>query len=418
MRPERAGGGENDGLGGGPDSRLLIFNAGSSSLKFGVFDSRDAQRVLLRGAVREIGHARGSFECGESVENVGRISTVAEAAELILDRLSGEQGASRLPPDNIAATGHRVVHGGGYFFGPTLLDEHATQRLESLTHLAPLHNPHALAVLERTRRRFPDVPAIAEFDTSFFQDLPDFVRTYAIPSDWSRQFDIRRHGFHGIAHQYMYEQLRAGAAGASARVISLQLGQGCSAAAIADGRPIETSMGFTPLEGLVMGTRSGDVDPGVLFYMTRYGGCRWQDLEEALNKQSGLLGISGISDDIRKLLELESRQHAEAALALSVFCHRLVKYIGAYSAVLGGVDAIVFGGGIGENSAAIRERICSTLQWLGLQLDAEANERCIGQAGEISSATSAVVVRVVAVDEESVIAAAAQDVLGRRAGQA
>lgn len=393
-------------------SYLLVFNAGSSSLKFGVFDNSRQLRPHLRGALRDIGRPNPSLELGDAAEDVGEVASVADAAAIVLDRLADGIDDIRLTAGKVAATGHRIVHGGGYFAGPTRLDPSALAKLRSLTHLAPLHNPHSLAVLDCVQERFPDAPAVAEFDTSFFNDLPDTARTYAIPFEWADCHEVRRYGFHGIAHQYMSGQLesRRRAAAKTERLLSLQLGQGCSVAAIRSGRPVETSMGFTPLEGLVMGTRCGDLDAGVVFYMAQHG-CNWGELEELLNRESGLLGLSGESDDVRKLLELESRQHAGARLALAVFCHRIIKYLGAYAAVMGGVNSIVIGGGIGENSPDIRARICAGLSWLGLELDSEANEHCVGKDGRISSEASTIDVHVIEVDEEPVIAAATQAVL-------
>jgi acetate kinase len=385
---------------------LLVFNAGSSSLKFGVFEYSSELRSCVRGALRDIGRSHSILAIGDTEEEVAKVATVADAAALLLDRAADGIGGIRLTKDNVAATGHRVVHGGEFFAAPVRLDSSALQKLESLAHLAPLHNPHSIAVLDFVQSRFPGVPAVAEFDTSFFHDLPDVVQRYAIPAEWTDRSAVRRYGFHGIAHQYMSEQLQARARPAGpGRVVSLQLGQGCSAAAICNGRPVETSMGFTPLEGLVMGTRSGDIDAGVLFYMAQQG-CEWRQLERILNRESGLLGLSGASDDIRELLELESQQHAGATLALAVFCHRIVKYLGAYAAVMGGIDSIVFVGGIGENSPVIRARICAGLRWLGLELDDVTNTSCVGGSEKISTDSSSITVHVIRVDEEAIIAAA------------
>jgi acetate kinase len=248
----------------------------------------------------------------------------------------------------------------------------------------------------------------AVFDTAFFRDLPEHARVYAIPHDWRRSYGIRRYGFHGIAHAYLHSRHRALTRRRTVptRVVTLQLGQGCSAAALLDGRAVESSMGYTPLEGLVMGTRPGDLDPGVLLRLMR-GGLDADALERALNRESGLLGLSHSSSDMRDLLEREAAGDPRAALALGVFCHRVRKYIGAYAVVLGGLDAVLFGGGIGENAPVIRARICAGLEWLGVDLDPNANAAGVGAELEISAATSAVEVYVIRVREEEAIARAA-----------
>jgi acetate kinase len=311
----------------------------------------------------------------------------------------------RLTQDNLQGSGHRVVHGGEEFFAPVRVTVSVFDALKSLSTLAPLHNPPALAVMQAVGERFPSLPLVAVFDTAFFHDLPQSVRTYAIPSEWTRRHGIRRYGFHGLAHQSMAQQLPGAVASpaALARVVSLHLGQGCSAAALRNGRPVETSMGFTPLEGLIMGTRPGDLDAGVLLYLSRMGySCR--EIDEALNRRSGLLGLSAQTSDMRELLELESKGHAGAALALAAFYHRIHKYLGAYTAVLGGLGALALGGGIGEHSPAVRERICLGLGWLGLQLDTAANADCVGKAGRISATSSSIEVHVLPVEEEVLIA--------------
>jgi acetate kinase len=391
---------------------LLTFNAGSSSLKFGLFDCQDGPTSRLRGAVRDIGRARAIFTAGDRSEDAGRIDSAADAASLLLDRIADGIDGIRIDVGNLAATGHRVVHGGAHFAKAVRIDRITFEKLESLNHLAPLHNPHALAVIKAVQEHFPDVPSAAEFDTAFFHDLPETARSYAIPSGLAERYGIRRYGFHGLAHQYMSLQLDACARNGrqTARVLSLHLGQGCSVAALRDGRPVETSMGFTPLEGLIMGTRSGDIDAAILLYLAHQGHPP-DELEDLLNRKSGLLGLSGESDDVRKLLELESQQHAGAGLALAAFCHRINKYLGAYAAVLGGIDTIVIGGGIGENSPVIRARICAGLKWLGLVLDPEANAACVGVPERISTAASKIEVHVIPVDEESLIAKAAWNVL-------
>jgi acetate kinase len=392
---------------------LLVLNAGSSSLKFEVFSAADRLVSRLVGSVSGIGRSESQLAlAGRDEERIGGFAGAGDAAALILERLCAGVDGVALTADNVVASGHRVVHGGEAFSAPVRVTASVFDALRSLSHLAPLHNPQALAAMQAVGDRFPAVPMVAVFDTGFFHDLPESVRTYAVPAEWTRRYGIRRYGFHGIAHEYMAKQLPnvIAAPEALGRVVSLQLGQGCSATALRHGRPVETSMGFTPLEGLVMGTRSGDVDPGVLLHLARLG-LGWRELDETLNRGSGLLGLSGASDDVRELLELEAERHPGAMLALAAFYHRLHKYLGAYAAVLGGLDAVVFGGGIGEHSAEVRARICAGLGWLGLELDSEANAACLGRAGRISARGSRIEVHVMSVDEEPLIADAALGVL-------
>jgi len=388
---------------------LLVLNAGSSSLKFAVFAAdSDGPRRVIDGAVRDIGRERSSFECGEHRERREGVADVRSAAEMVLAHLFDESGGPELRAAELAATGHRVVHGGDRFFAPVRVTLSAFDALKSLAPLAPLHNPLALTVMEAVGERFPNLPIVAVFDTAFFHDLPETARRYAIPAKWSDVHAIRRYGFHGIAHQHLAQVLARN--GAGRRAVTLHLGQGCSAAALLDGHPVDTSMGFTPLEGLVMGTRSGDLDAGVVLHLARSGHA-WKEIEEGLNRRSGLLGLSGISDDVRDLLAREAEGHSGAKLALDVFCMRIRKYVGAYAAVLGGLDAIAFGGGIGENSPEIRERVLRPLAWLGIELDDGANASCTGRETRISTERSAVSVHVVPVDEEPIIARAILDVL-------
>jgi acetate kinase len=392
---------------------LLVFNAGSSSLKFELFDTASGLPSRLKGAVSDLGRrpvlTLGSVRDGERLEELGG---AGEAAALILDRLAAGVEGVRVGADSLLGSAHRVVHGGDAFSAPVRVTVSVFDKLKSLSNLAPLHNPPALAVMQAVGARFPSLPMAAVFDTAFFRDLPASARTYAIPSDWTRHFGIRRYGFHGLAHEHMHRQLQSAAASPAAlgRVVSLHLGQGCSAAALRNGRPVETSMGFTPLEGLIMGTRPGDLDPGIVPYLERMG-LSVREIEDGLNRHAGLLGLSGASDDVRDLLELESRHHEGATLALAAFYHRIHKYLGAYAAVLGGLGALAIGGGIGEHSPAVRARICAGLRWLGLDLDAQANAECVGKAGRISSTASAIEVHVIPVDEEPIIAAAALPVL-------
>jgi acetate kinase len=294
------------------------------------------------------------------------------------------------------------------------VDEKVAERIDALRELAPLHNGPALDALTACRERLGDVPTVAVFDTAFHSRMPEHASRYAIPHDLARRHGIRRFGFHGIAHRYLVERYATISAKAlsDTRVVSLQLGNGCSAAAVDGGRSVDTSMGFTPLEGLVMGTRSGDLDPALVGWIARAEGVDVEEVEEWLNRRSGLLGLSGRSGDVRELMEAEAGGDEGARLALDVFCHRAKKYIGAYLAALGGADAVLFGGGIGENAPEVRARICNGLQPLGITVDDDANDRTIGSEERISSSHSQIDVYVIPVDEGVVMVRAAMALLG------
>jgi acetate kinase len=338
--------------------------------------------------------------------SVGGISDHARAAEVLLDRLLPGAGTAA---NRLVAVGHRIVHGGAQFTGPVRITSDVARQLDSLSELAPLHNPPALTVVRAAAVRYPRVPAYAVFDTTFFSSLPPHAREYALPAEWRYGRGIRRFGFHGLAHEYMTRHARR-LPGGVRRLVTLQLGHGCSAAAVLDGRPVDTSMGFSPLEGLIMATRPGDLDAGVLLELGRRGEA-WSTIGHVLHREAGLKGLSGASGDVRELLELEAHGHEGAILALAAFHHRILKYLGAYTAVLGGLDAIAIGGGIGENAPAVRARICRGLEWLGVELDSAANDEAVGVASRITTARSSVAVDVVPVDEELLIAERVRDSL-------
>jgi len=386
---------------------VLAFNAGSSSLKFELFAVGPPLRSRVRGAVHDLGRQSCSLRFdGGGHEALGGPLDPAEAAKRVLHRLLGGEFGADLAPQRLLATVHRVVHGGAEFAAPVRVTAEVADRLRALASLAPLHNPPAIAVMDAVRARFGSVPLVAVFDTAFFRDLPQHVKAYAVPAHWRERFAIERYGFHGIAHEYLATRVAQLSRRPPRRLLTLQLGQGCSITALADGKPVETSMGFSPLEGLIMGTRPGDLDAGVLLHLARQG-TTWESLEAALYRESGLLALSGATDDMRELLRLEAQGHGGAELAVAAFCHRLCKYIGAYAAVLGGVDAIAFGGGIGEHAPSIRARVCRRLEWLGLGLDEAANERAVGTEARLSTEASALEVYCVPVREEEIMARAA-----------
>jgi acetate kinase len=318
---------------------------------------------------------------------------------------------AHLKKHEIDAVGHRVVHGGARFQDPVCLNDGVITEIDQLSELAPLHNPPCLAAIHETRAQLgADLPMVAVFDTAFHATMPKTASTYAIPHDLAIRYGIRRYGFHGIAHGSMansYAEL-TGTDLLETKLITLHLGNGCSAAAIKEGRSIDTSMGLTPLEGLVMGTRSGDLDPAVMSYVCRKEQVDAETVERWLNERSGLLGVSGLSNDVRLLLKAEAEGNTHAALALDLFCHRARKYIGAYLAVLSGADTVIFGGGIGEHAAAVRTRICQGMEWCGLRLDPSRNEATIGLSpgagARISRDDARLAAYVIAVDEETWIA--------------
>jgi acetate kinase len=341
----------------------------------------------------------------------GRLATMHAARHDTdpADLLAGFMTENRVP--QVQAVVHRVVHGGPRMTAPCVIDDAVEAEIQRLVPLAPLHNPRALEWIDAARRVFGPTPLqVAAFDTALFASLPAVAATYAIPGALQRKYGIRRFGFHGLAHGAMWAAWRelAPSLAEGGRTISLQLGAGCSIAALDCGRPVDTSMGFSPLEGLVMATRCGDLDPGLFAFLCRSEGLAPEALEARLNDESGLLGLSGESAEMRVLLESSS---AAARLAIDVYCYRARKYIGAYCAALGGVDGILFGGGVGENAARVREYIVGPLAFLGVALDRDANDAEIGtkQPRCISSESSAVQVWVIPVDEASAMAAAGRE---------
>jgi len=401
--------------------QLLVFNAGSSSLKFDLLElaaGGPAGRVAS-GAFVDAADGSGRFifraAMAPQASPPAAVSTLSGAAEFVLQWLSNRVVHGRDLLDGVAATVHRIVHGGERFRGASVLNEPELEALAELGSLAPLHNPPALSVINAVRRRLgPRTALIGVFDTAYYADLPEAAIRYAVPPRWRTEFGIRRYGFHGMAHRYLCEAARARlqGSGATARIVSLQLGRGCSVTAALGAAPIATSMGFTPLEGLVMGTRSGDVDPGAILHVMERGGMSPADVRRELNERSGLLGLSGRTADMRELLSLELDGDAAAVLAVEVFCRRARHFVAAYMAELGGVDAIVFGGGIGENCPTVRRRILGSLEWAGIELEPLANAACVGVESSIASARSGAAIWVIPVDEASIMAADAAALLG------
>jgi acetate kinase len=392
---------------------VLVVNCGSSTLKFQVIqvmgDATPAvdNKCLVDGSVNRIGQ-KGTIEItvneGDEQSEEVAVKDYVEAMDLALDRL---EALGYLGPNGVAAVGHRVVQGAERFTRPVIIDDSVIQAIDELSGLAPLHNrPSLEAIRSAWDRLGPDVPMVATFDTLFHLTLPDWASQYPIPPELAEKHRIKRFGAHGLAHRYMTERYAAITAKSQneIRLITLQLGSGCSATAVQEGRSVDTSMGLTPLEGLMMGTRTGDIDPSLPGYVARCEKVNIEEVEDWLNKRSGLLGVSGSSQDVRDLLEAEEQGDTRAALALDMFCYRVRKYIGAYLAALGGAEAVVFGGGIGENSPSIRERICAGLEWLGLAIDPALNRSKVGSEGRVSTDTAQIHAYVIPVNEAVIIA--------------
>jgi len=398
--------------------RILVLNAGSSSLKFQLIDTDGAaiaesrDRRLARGQVERIGgQAIVTLAAADAppTKTTAPIRDHAAAVEHVITWLAGpDSGVAIESVAEIEAVGHRVVHGGERFTHSTRIDDEVRRELEELIELAPLHNPHNLRGIAAARSALgTGIPQVAVFDTAFHHSLPDTAYLYAIPYQLYRRHRVRRYGFHGTSHRYVayrYRQL-TGRARENTKIITLHLGNGASACAIDGGKSIDTSMGFTPLEGLVMGTRSGDIDPAILDFVSAKEGLSLHELDSMLNKQSGLLGLSGLTADMRELLA-EEAEHGDrrARLAVDLVCYRVKKYLGSYLAAMNGADAIVFAGGIGENSPDVRARICAEMDWLGISLDPARNASLPGSEGRIDAEGSRVELWVIPTDEELLIA--------------
>jgi len=341
---------------------------------------------------------------------VREFATFEDALGAVVDAF--DDHGPQLGDVEVVAVGHRVVHGGEQFVEPTLVDDDVVAAVEGLVPLAPLHNPANLEGIAVARKLFPDLPQVMVFDTAFHHTIPEVAHTYAVPRAWREEHHIRRYGFHGTSHAYVSREAAAalGRSASETNVIVLHLGNGASATAVRGGESVDTSMGLTPLEGLVMGTRSGDLDPAVLLYLQRNAGATVDELDDLLNRRSGLLGLAG-RGDMRAVIEAAERGEPAARLAFDVYVHRLRHYIGAYLAVLGGTDALVFTAGVGENSAPVRAAALEGLGALGLEVDAAANTRSGGGSRRISPPGAPIDVLVIPTDEEFQIARETASVL-------
>ncbi len=388
--------------------KVLVINCGSSSLKYQLFNMED-ESVLAKGLVERIGiegsmlthQPTGKDKAVMNTDIPNHSVGIKMVLEALTDKAHGVIGSM----SEIAAVGHRVVHGGEKFAGSVLITPEVMQALEDCIEMAPLHNPPNILGINACSEIMPDVPQVGVFDTAFHQTMPAKAFLYGLPYDAYKNYGIRRYGFHGTSHKYVSQQAAElmGRSASELKIITCHLGNGASVAAVKNGQSIDTSMGFTPLEGLVMGTRSGEVDPAILPFLMKKENLTAEQIDSYLNKKSGVLGLSGISSDFRDIEQAAEEGNERAQLALDVFAYRVKKFIGSYTAVMGGVDAIVFTAGVGENDIYMREQICEGLEYLGTAID-KAKNKVRGKNAEISVDGAKVKIFVVPTNEELVIA--------------
>lgn len=402
--------------------KILVINTGSSSIKYKLFDMTH-EKVLASGLAEKIGEEGGLLthkiisEGGEDQKKTikGVIANHREGLRQITDLLVHPEYGVVQDKSEISSVGHRVVHGGETFKAPTIINEEVIAEIKNKIPLAPLHNPSNLAGIEIARSIFPDALQVAIFDTAFHQTIPKKAYIYALPYELYKKNGVRRYGFHGTSHSYVSEKASAylDRPLSDLNMITIHLGNGASMAALKNGKCVDTSMGMTPLEGLVMGTRTGDVDPALPFFLSGHLKMSLDEIDSLLNKESGLKGICG-TNDMREVLERSKSGDDRAGIALDVYTYRIKKYIGAYYAVLGGLDSLIFTGGIGENAPVIRERCCQGLSRLGIELDSKKNNASGAGVREISTSGSEVKVLVVQTDEELKIAQETEKVVNNR----
>src|SRR6266403_4919920 len=384
-------------------TKVLVCNAGSSSFKFSLFDAED--EILLadggidwiRKPTRLVFRRAGQPETQEEL----KLEKHADAAARILDDLQAGLSPALPSLEDLRAVGHRVVHGGERYTSAVRITAEVKRTIEELTELAPLQNPASLGGINAVEKVLPEVPQVAAFDTAFHATLSEAARTYPVPQKWTREWGLRRYGFHGLSHSYCAGRAAQMIDRQDLRTVNAHLGNGASVSAVRHGVCVDTSMGFTPLEGLMMGTRSGSVDPGMLVHLLRHKKLDVNTLDKALNYESGLLGVSGISSDLRQVLS-QLPHNPDARLAVDVYVHRIVRTIGAMAATLGGIDALVFTAGVGERAQEIRKRVCESLGYLGLELDQAANETCKPDA-DIATPASTARILVIATREDLTI---------------
>jgi len=389
--------------------KILTLNCGSSSAKYQLIDTENRAK-LAKGSVERIGMASSIVSIvtadGKDKKLTKEILDHTMAISAIMDLLVDPELAVIGSFDEIDAVGHRVVHGGEEFKGSMLITKAVKDKLKENIKLAPLHNPPNLKGIDAASRILPDKPHVGVFDTAFHSSMPPHAYIYPIPYVFYKRYQIRRYGFHGTSHRFVSQQLNQFYADGpkGKKVITAHIGNGASMAAIVDGKSVDTTMGFTPLEGLVMGSRCGDIDPAIILYIMNLQELSKSEADSLLNKHSGLIGLSGISSDVRDLEEEAEKGNERARLAMDIYCYRIRKYVGAYAAAMGGLDALVFTAGVGENSPFVRSRVCDDLGFLGIKLDKARNRRKSKKARKISADDSAVDVFVIPTDEELVIA--------------
>ena len=399
------------------EMKILVCNAGSSSLKFSLFEA-EGELLLAEGGIdwttkptRLVFRRTGHQEIREEL----KLEKHADAVARILDDLQAGPSAPLRVFGELQAVGHRVVHGGKRYTAAVRITPEVKRTIGELAELAPLHNPASLDGITAVEQVLPKVPQVAAFDTAFHATLSEAARTYPVPQKWTREWGMRRYGFHGLSHSYCAGRAAEMIGWRDLRLIIAHLGNGASVSAVCNGICVDTSMGFTPLEGLMMGTRSGTVDPGMIVHLLRHKGLDVNELDHALNYQSGLLGVSGISSDMRQVLSA-LQDNPDARLAIDVYVHRIKQTVGAMAATLGGVDALVFTAGVGEHAPEIRERVCENLNYLGLELDRTANQTCKPDA-DVAMPESAARILVIATREDLTIMRETRQLVGSSISQ-
>ena len=399
--------------------KILVINAGSSSIKYQLIDM-ESEQVLAKGLCDRIGIAGGNFkhkvEGREDYRLDVQMKNHAEAVQLVLDTLVSKEHGVIASLSEISAVGHRVLHGGEKFSGSVVIDKKVLATIEECCELGPLHNPHNLTGIRACEKLMPGVPQVAVFDTGFHQTMPDYAYMYGLPYEMYKKYGVRRYGFHGTSHRYVSRRACEilGVPYEDQKIITAHVGNGGSITAIKNGKSVDTSMGLTPVEGLLMGTRCGDVDAGALSFIMDKEGMDGAGLSDLINKRSGVAGLSGISSDMREIEAAVAAGNPRAIMTLNVYNYRIKKYIGAYAAAMGGCDILVWTGGVGENQWATRRAVCENMEYMGMKIDVEKNEGMRGEEMVISTPDSKVTIIVVPTDEEFMIAADTLEILDKK----
>ena len=398
--------------------KILVINSGSSSVKYKLIDTSDS-RTLAEGGVEKIGLPDGflKFKRPDGSKQIAELGHIDHKAAIraILDNLTDAETGCIAGFDEIDAVGHRVVHGGEKFSESVLIDKDVEAKIRECYDIAPLHNPANMTGIEAITALMPDVPQVAVFDTAFHQTMPAKSFMYALPYKYYEEDGVRRYGFHGTSHRYVSQRVCEflGVDISKQKIVTCHIGNGGSITAVDGGRSVDTSMGLTPVEGLMMGTRVGDVDPGALTFLMTKHGLSASELQTIINTESGVLGVSGLSNDMREIEAAVKAGDPRATLALDMYEQRIIKYVGAYAAEMGGLDIIVFTGGVGENQTGVRENVCKPLAFMGVEVDKAVNDGVRGEEAVISTAASRVKVCVIPTDEELMIARDTEDIVSK-----